>query len=186
MTNSNLRAEQESLSSGNKRKRKFWLWGCGGGIIIICLLIGGVAGYVFYESSRPFPLAGKISLPLTVKQNNEFDFVITLTNSTTKSIFIKHIVFFRIVDAPFLLEGARVNSVEPDMISEPLNSRDVKYSYFREIKPDETQTVTFHMLAENTGTYDLNIGVYAKDPSRPDPAFIQAFHFTGAKIEITP
>jgi hypothetical protein len=72
------------------------------------------------------------------------------------------------------------------MDSEPLNSRDVKYSYFREIEPGETQTVIFHMRAEDSGTYYENIGVYAKDPSRPDPAFFQAFHLTGVQIEITP
>jgi len=61
------------------------------------------------------------------------------------------------------------------MDSEPLNSRDVKYSYFREIEPGETQTVIFHMRAEDSGTYYENIGIYAKDPSRPDPAFSKPF-----------
>ena len=45
------------------------------------------------------------------------------------------------------LEGASVTIIDPEMDSEPLNSRDVKYSYFREIEPGETQTVIFHMRA---------------------------------------
>ncbi|HXQ33952.1 MAG TPA: hypothetical protein VN843_08075 [Anaerolineales bacterium] len=178
--------EQGIVIPQTKSKRKLWLWGCGGSMLLFCLLVGGVLGYVMYQSSRPFQLDGKITLPPTIQQGDDFDFVITLTNSTTEPVFIKHIVFFRVLDAPFLLEGATVSSIEPNMESEPLNARDVQYAYFREIMPGETQAVIFHMQAEKSGLYYENIGVYAKDPSRPEPAFLQAFHLTGVEIEISP
>jgi len=187
MGNLDSQAIQGTVTQESKPKRKLWLWAFGGSIIFVCLLVGGIAGYVYYQANHPpYQLDGKISLPPTVKQGNEFDLVFTLTNSTAEPVFIKHIVFFRILDSPFLLEGASVTSIEPEMDSEPLNSRDMKYSYFREIEPGETQTVIFHMHAEKSGTYYENIGVFAKDPSRPDPAFIQVFHLTGVEIEIMP
>jgi hypothetical protein len=42
------------------------------------------------------------------------------------------------------------------------------------------------MEAETVGTYYENVGVYAKDPSKPDPAFIAAFQYATAQIEVTP
>jgi hypothetical protein len=133
------------------------------------------------------PLDGNVSFPSTVKKGKDFDFVITLTNSTAEAIFIKHIVLHDYLTAPSLLVGARVISVEPEMDSEPLGSRnDMQYSYFQEIKPGETLTVIYHMQAENIGVFYANVGVYARDPSQPDPAFIDAFHYATAQIEIKP
>jgi len=187
MNNLDLQTEQGMTVQESKPNRKLWIWGCGVGLILVCLLISGVVGYIYFAANKsPVQLEGTISIPPEAKQGNEFDIVFTLTNSTAEPVFIKHIVFFRILDSPFILEGASVTSTEPEMEAEPLNARDVKYSYFREINPGETQTVIFHMRAENTGKYYENIGVYAKDPSRPDPAFISVFHLTGVEIEITP
>lgn len=187
MTNLDLQTEQGMSVQESKPKRKFWLWGCTAGFTLVCLLIGGVVGNVYFAANKPpFQLDGTISILPEAKQGDEFDIVFTLANSTTESVFIKHIVFFRILDSPFLLDGTSVISIEPEMKSEPLNVRDVKYSYFREIKSGETQTVTFHMRAESAGIYYENIGVYAKDPFHPDPAFIQVFHLTGVEIKITP
>lgn len=156
-------------------------------MVLVCIVLGIVAFYLLSLSKESYPLNGKVSFPSTVKQGDEFYFVITLTNPTTEPIFIKHVVLHQDLDAPYLLDGATVTSVEPHMDSEPFAAgKDVQYLYFREIKPGETQTVSFHMRAESTGTYYTNVGAYAKDPLHPEPAFIHAFHFFDAKIEITP
>lgn len=188
LTNSVPQAEQEIAFHEDKPKRKFWLWGCGGSLLLLCVLLGAVALYLFSPSNESYPLDGEVSFPSTVKKGDNFDFVVTLTNSTTNPIFIKHIVLHRLLNAPSLLDGAIVTGVEPVMNSEILvtSRNDVQYSYFHEIKAGETQTVIFHMQAVNTGIYYENVGVYAKDPSRPEPAFVHAFHFTDAAIEITP
>jgi hypothetical protein len=73
------------------------------------------------------------------------------------------------------------------MAPESLEVRDdVQFAYFQEIKPGETINVVFHMRAENAGTYYEDVAVYARDPVRPDPAFIYAFHYAPAQIEVTP
>jgi hypothetical protein len=132
-------------------------------------------------------LNGELAFPSTVKKDDKFDFVVTLTNPTTNPIFINHIVLHR-SSGPSLLDGATVTGVEPEMNFEILvtSRNDMQYSYFREIKPGETQTVIFHMKALNPGIYYLNLGVYAKDPLLPPPAFFHAFHYIDAKIEIMP
>ena len=69
---------------------------------------------------------------------------------------------------------------------EPMFGNELQFPYIREIKPGETLTVTFHMRAENLGTYYIDVGVYAKHPSLADPAFITAFWFGPGEIKITP
>jgi hypothetical protein len=170
----------------DKPKRKLWLWGCGGGLLL-CVLVGVVVFYLYSQATEDFPLRGEVRLPSVVRTGENFDFVVVLTNPTADPIFINHIVLHR-SSGPSLLDGATVNSVEPVMDSEVLvtSRNDVQYSYFREIKPGETQIVIFHMQARNPGIYYENVGVYAKDPVLPEPAFLHAFHLFDAEIEITP
>jgi len=173
------------MTPSGKSNRNLWFLGCGGGLILLCVILGAVGYYLFTPSNDP--LEGNLSFPNTVKTGDNFDFVVTLTNSTQNTIFIKHIVFFHLLDAPFLPDGVKVIGVEPEMTSDLLNSKgDLEYAYFREIKPGETQTVVFHLQAEKPATYAIDVGVYAKHPSRPDPAYITAFHTTGVEIGITP
>jgi hypothetical protein len=171
----------------DKSKRKLWLWGCGGGLFLFCVLVGVVVFYLYSQATEAFPLRGEVILPATVRIDENFDLVVVLTNPTTNPIFINHIVLHR-SSGPSLLDGATVTGVEPVMNSEILvtSRNDVQYSYFRETKPGETQTVIFHMQARNPGTYYENVGVYARDPVLPEPAFLHAFHFFDAEIEITP
>lgn len=176
-------------SQENKPKKKVWLWWLGGCGLLACIaVLSIIALFLFYPSEESsFPLDGSVSFPSTVKKGEDFDFVITLSNSTTETFFIKHIVLHYYFNSPSLLDGARIISVEPDMASEPfMSENDMQFSYFQEITPGETLTVVIHMQAENTGTYYNNVGVYAKDPSKPDPAYIQAFHTSTFEIEITP
>ena len=185
MINSDFQTES-NITQPKKSNRKLWFLGCGGALILLCVILGAI-GYYFLNTPSNDPLVGELSFPATVKKGDNFDFVLTLTNSTQNSLFLKHIVFFHLLDAPFLLDGVKVISVEPEMTSDLLNSKgDLEYAYFREIKPGETQTVIFHLQAEKPTTYAINVGIYAKHPSRPDPAYIQALHITGVEIEITP
>ena len=151
-------------------------------------ILGIIAFFLFYPSEEPsYPLDGKVSFPSSVKNGDNFDFVVTLTNSTEEPIFIKHIVLHNFLTAPSIFDGSRLLSVEPNMDSESLGSRDdLQFAYFQEIKPGETITFNFHLQAENIGTYYEDVGVYAKDPSKPDPAFIAAFQYSTAQIEVTP
>ena len=165
-----------------------WVWWLGGCAILVCAALGITAFFLFSPSEESYPLDGEVLIPSAVKQSDNFDVVITLTNSTTKPIFIKHVVLHSVFDAPSLLNGATVTEVEPAMGSEPLagSSNEVQYSYFREIRPGETQRVIFHMQAVNTGSYYTNVGVYGTHPLLPDPAFIVAFYSATAATEITP
>jgi len=181
-------SEQGVVLQNGKPKRKLWLWGCGGCTILICIVLGAVAFIVFSPSNESYPLNRNVSFPSTVKQGDEFDFVVTLTNPTTKPIFIRHIVLHTFLGSPGLLDGARVISVEPAMNSERLYDyqNDVQFAYFQELQPDETLTFTFHMQAEKVGRYIENVGVYARHPFLDDPNFQVGFYVQGLEIEITP
>lgn len=184
-----LQMQQETFVQEDKPKKKVWLWWLGGCGVLACIVVLGIILFlVFYQPDEPsYLIDGNVSFPSTVKKGDDFDFIITLTNSTAEPVFIKHIVLHDFLTAPSLLVGAKVISVEPDMDSELLGSRnDVQFAYFREIKPGETLTVVFHMQAENVGTYYEDVGVYAKDPSKPDPAFIAAYQYNTAQIEVIP
>lgn len=192
MNNPNSVSEQGKIIQEDKpKKKKIWLWWLGGCGLLACIAIGIIAFYLFNSSGEPsYPLDGNVTFPSTVKKGEDFDFVITLTNSTDEVVFIYHVVLHDLVTMPnssSLLVGAKVISVEPNMDAEPLGiQNDIQFAYFQEIKPGETQTVIFHMRAENTGTYYTSVGVYAEDPSKSDSDFIDAFHYGAAKIEITP
>ena len=184
MINSNFQTQADNFQQ-KKSNRKLWLLGCGGVATLLCVILGAIGYYLFTPSNDP--LDAKLSFPTTVKKGDNFDFVVSMTNSTQNPIFIKHIVFFHLLDASFLLDGVKVISIEPDMTSNLLSPRgDLEYAYFREIKPGETQTVIFHLQADKPARYAINLGVYAKHPSRPDPAYIDAFYTSGIEIEITP
>jgi hypothetical protein len=189
MNNSNLVTEQNEVFQEDKpKKKKIWLWWLGGCGLLACIAIGIIAYFLFSSSNETYPLNGNVSLPSTVKQGDKFDFVVTLTNPTTKPILIRHIVLHAFLSSPSLLDGARVISVEPAMDSERLYDykNDVQFAYFQEIQSDETLTFTFHMQAEKVGTYIENVGVYTKHPFLPDPNFKVGFYVQGLEIEITP
>jgi hypothetical protein len=186
MANVGLPAEQGMVIKDDKPKRRLWLWACAGCTVLLCLALG-IVGFIFYSvSNESYPLNGQVSFPASVKKDDTFDFVITVTNPTTEPIFIKHFTLQKYIGLPSLLEGARVKNVAPEMESEPISENELQYPYFQEIKSGETLTVIFHMQAENTGTYFIDVGVYARHPSLADPAFITAFWFGPAQIEITP
>ena len=156
--------------------------------MLACVGLGVLAFFLFFLSGEDAdPLLGNVSLPSTVRKGENFDFAVTLTNPTAEPIFIKHVVLHNFLTAPSLFDGASLIGVEPNMAPESLEVRDdVQFAYFQEIKPGETITVVFHMRAENAGTYYENVGVYARDPARPDPAYIIAFHYATAQIEVMP
>lgn len=187
MNNPNSITEQYIAFQEDKpKKKKKWLWWLGGCSLLVCIAIGIIAYFLFSSSNESYPLTGEVSFPSTVKIGSSFDFVVTLTNSKTESIFIKHFALQNYIGLPSLLDAVSILGVEPDMESEPIAGNEVQYLYFQEIKPGETLTVKFYMQAENAGTYYIDVGVYARHPSRPDPAFITAFWFGPAEIEITP
>jgi hypothetical protein len=182
----NLPTEQGPVIQDDKPNGRPWLWACGGCTVLVCVVLGVIAFVLFSSSNESYPLEGKVSFPSFAKKGDNFDLVLTLTNPGAESVFIKHFTLQNYVGLPSLLDAVQVVSVEPSMESEPLFEKEVQFPYFQEIKPGETLTVIFHMLAEKTGTYYIDVGVYGRDPVLADPAFITAFWFGPGKVEITP
>jgi hypothetical protein len=120
MTNLDLPAEQGIVIQDDKPNRRPWLWACGGCTFIICVLLGILVFILFSSSNESYPLNGEVSYPSTVKKDDNFDFVITLTNSKTEPVFIYHFTLQNYVGLPSLLDAVRVMSVEPSMESEPI------------------------------------------------------------------
>jgi hypothetical protein len=186
LTKLNPQIEKENFVQEIEPNKKSWSWKGRRRAIFVFIPILIILGVLLYEYNQPYPLNGQVSIPSTVKQGDQFDLNISLTNPTTKTIFIKHIVLHKFLDAPALLNGARIVSSEPAMDVETLMATEAKYSYFREIKPGETQTVSFHMHAENVGVYTGDVAVYAKHSLFSEPAFQVAFYFSQVKLEISP
>ena len=187
MNNSSLGTEQNLVFQEDKpKKKKVWLWWLGGCGLLSCIVLGLIAYYLFSPLNESYPLTGEVSFPSTIKLGNDFDFVVTLTNSEAESLFIKHFTLQNYLGLPSLLDAVSVISVEPNMESEPIVGNEVQYPYFQEIKPGESLTLKFHMRADNAGTYYLDVVVYARHPSLPDPAVITAFWFGPAEVNITP
>lgn len=90
MANIELTAEQGMVIQGEKPKRRLWLWACGGGTLIICVVLGIIAFILYSLSNESYPLHGEVSFPSTVKKGDDFDLVITLTNPTADPVFINH------------------------------------------------------------------------------------------------
>jgi len=180
MINLNPQSEQEVAFYENKPKKNLWLWGCGGGIILVCVVLGIVFGFLFFTSTQPDLLDGNYSIPPTVKQGDKFDFVITMTNSTTQTVFIKHIVISDSI-GDYFLNGASVVSTEPEMDVDIYDVNAFQYSYLRAIDPGETQTVTYHMRAKNEGVFTADVSAYTDNPLESN-----GFYLYAVKLEITP
>jgi hypothetical protein len=193
MSNLNTSDDKDKDVQRTKRNKKFWFWGCGGCLVLL-LIVGFIIAGFFYVLNSPPNLDGEISVPPKIQQGDEFDIIITLKNPTEKSVFIEEIFFHNYLEAPDvidsdvpnLLDGANIISTNPEMESETFIETDVIFPYFREIHTGDTQTIIFHMKAENIGVFMGDIGVYAKHPYLGEPFFQIAQYFSAVKIEITP
>ena len=186
MANLDVPSGQSTVIQNEKPNRRLWIWACSGCVVLLCLVLG-VGGFILFSvSDESYPLQGEVSFPPAVQKGDDFDLVLTLTNLKTEPLFIKHFALQNYVGLPSLLDAVTILSVEPHMESEPIVENELQYSYFQEIKSGERLTVTFHMRAEKTGTYYIDVSVYARHPSLPDPAFINGFWFGPGEIEITP
>jgi len=184
MANLDPQAEKETAYDKNNPKKNLWIWGCGGSIVAVCVVLGLALGFLFYTSAQPPLLDGKYSIPTTVKQGDNFDFVITMTNPTTKTVFVKHIVLSDTTapqTLPYILDGAIILSTEPEMNYEIYDTNSFQYAYFQDIDPGETQTVTFHMQAKKEGVFSEDVSVYTDNLLHAD-----GLYFYAIKIEITP
>jgi hypothetical protein len=166
-----------------KTNKKPWLWGCAGAmtfLLVISCLVASLHPMVSHPS-----LKGDISFPSKVKQGDEFDITITLTNPTAKSVFIKDFAFeYFLLDTPILLDGVSVIGTSPEMKSESLNETVTVFHYCRDLRSTESQTFTFHVKAKYSGVYGSNIVVYAKHPFLGAPFFQNAQYFSGVQIKI--
>ena len=91
--------EQEAFVPEDKPKKRVWLWWLGGCGLLACLAFGAMAFFLFNLSNETsYPLNGNVAFPSAVKKGGDFDFVITLSNSTTEPIFIN--MLFCIVFCP--------------------------------------------------------------------------------------
>ena len=186
MANFDIRGGQNMAIQDEKPNRRLWIWACGGCVVLLCLGLG-VGGFILFSASdESYPLQGEVSFPPAIQKGDDFDLVLTLTNSKPESVFIKHFALQNYVGLPSLLDATTIIGVEPEMVSEPIVENELQYLYFQEIKSGETLTVTFHMHAETAGTYYIDVSVYARHPSLPAPAFMNAFWFGPGEIQIMP
>ena len=60
MANLNPQAEKETAYDKNNPKKNLWIWGCGGSIVAVCVVLGLALGFLFYTSTQPPLLDGII------------------------------------------------------------------------------------------------------------------------------
>jgi hypothetical protein len=170
----------------DRSKNKRWILWLTGGCLLICILLAvGIGWFLGFLGEVEDVLDGEISFPRTIKVGDEFDFVITVTNPTTDSIFVHHIVIHNTLTdtdiPPKIWEGVNIPGTEPEMESVIYPEGDIEYSYFQAIEPGKTNTVTFHMQAIRSGVFSGDIAFYIQ---RAPPR--SAKYFCNVTLEIIP
>ena len=157
-------SNQQVLEPEKKSGIKPWVWVVGVIVICLCLACATVFGVFLYFGREPEGLSLSYSIPATVHVNDEFDFVLTITNTGNETIAIDEIDLDEYFGGS-ILDGCVVLETDPDMERDYSLEGIKTFKYNQSIAPGETQEVTFHLQAVNAGEYGGSVGVYVGDIS---------------------
>lgn len=153
---------QESAPKGNR----FWRYaaiGCGVLAILSacgCLIFGaGSVGLLTYFGREPENLSVEYSLPYSVMRGEEFELLLTLSN-TGDSEFIVNDIDLDEAFSDSILDGAVVLGTDPPMEKDYSISGIKTFQYNRAIPAGETRLVTFRLQAVTSGQFGGSIGIY--------------------------
>ena len=160
--NSSTDKIRESTPKGNHFWRNVAI-GCGVLVVLSvcgCLIIGaGSVGLLTYFGREPENLSVEYSLPYSVIKGEEFELLLTLSNTGDSEFTVNDID----LDEAFgdsLLDGAIVLWTDPPMERDYSLSGIKTFHYNRAIPAGETHQVTFRLQAVTSGEFGGSIGIY--------------------------
>ena len=160
--NSSTDKSRESTPKGNH----FWRYAAlACGILVIlsacgCLIFGaGSVGLLTYFVREPENLSVEYSLPYSVMRGEEFELLLTLSNTGDSEFTVNDID----LDEAFgdsILDGAVVLWTDPPMERDYSMQGIKTFKYNRAIQAGETRQVTFQLQAVTSGEFGGSIGIY--------------------------
>jgi hypothetical protein len=147
-------AKRPATNSSN-----WWKWLLGILAICICLGCAGTVSFFLYFAREPENLLVNYSMPSTVSKSENFDLVITLTNTGSEAFTVDDIDLDESLGGS-ILDGAVVLETEPYMERDYSVSGIKTFVYERPLEPGETKQVIFHLQATTAGEFGGSIGVY--------------------------
>ena len=131
-------------------------------LLAICACIVSGVGMLAYYGREPEGLTVEYSIPSSVARGEEFDFVLTITNTGSEDVFVGDID----LDEAFsesILDGAITISTDPVMEKDFSVSGIKSFQYNRNIPAGSTQRVVFRLQAVSAGEFGGSVGVYVGD-----------------------
>lgn len=143
----------------------WWVWVIAAVFVCGCLACAGTVGFLYYFGREPENVTLSYSMPSVVKNGENFDLTITISNTGTEVISVADIDLDQALGGS-ILDGAMVLETEPHMERDYSVSGIKSFKYNASIGPGETKDVTFHMQATTVGEFGGPIGVYVGDLSK--------------------
>ena len=148
------------------RRAKYAVFGCAALLILSmcgCAALGATSlGLLSYVSQEPEDLVVDYSIPDRVELGEEFEFILTLTNTGNSEILVGDIDF----DEPIggsILDGVTVIGTHPQMERNDPMPGFRSFHYGRTIPPGEQRLVAFRLQAATPGEFGGAIEVYVGD-----------------------
>ena len=149
----------------NTSRPKWWVWGAIAVIACCCLILAGLVGIFVYFSREPENLSVDYSAPSLVKNGENFDLILTLTNAGSEPMTVAGID----LDEAFggsILDGCIVLETEPFMERDYSLEGIKTFRYDQILQPGETKKIIFHLQATTVGEFGGSIAVYVGDISK--------------------
>lgn len=160
--NSPTDKNRESTPKGNHVWRNVAI-GCGVLIVLSvcgCLIFGaGSVGLLTYFGREPENLSVEYSLPYSVIRGEEFELLLTLSNSGDSEFTVNDIDLDEMLSGS-ILDGAVVLWTDPPMERDYSMQGIKTFQYNHAIPPGETRQVTFRLQAVTSGEFGGSIGIY--------------------------
>lgn len=157
-------ADQQFGTSHSNRGIPWWVWA----LVVVggcCFLACAVAvGFVAYFGRSPENFTADYSMPSIVSRDEEFDLVLTLTNTGMETVKVNDIDLDQVFGGS-ILDGAIVLTTEPEMERDYSLEGIKTFRYNRTIESGDTVTVVFHLQATTVGEFGGSIGIYVGELS---------------------
>jgi hypothetical protein len=148
-----------------KNSSNWWKWLLG--ILAVCVCLGclGTVGVFYYFGQEPENLAIDYSMPSIVRKGENFDLVITMTNTGSTPFTIDDIDLDEVMGGS-ILDGSMVLTTEPEMERDYSTTGIKTFFYKQTLQPGETKQAIFHLQATTVGEFGGSIGVYIGDNAK--------------------
>lgn len=161
-----INSSTDKIRESTPKVNHFWrnaAIGCGVLVILSacgCLIFGaGSVGLLTYFVREPENLSVEYSLPYSVMRGEEFELLLTLSNTGDSEFTVNDID----LDEAFggsILDGAVVLWTDPPMERDYSMQGIKTFQYNRAIPAGETRHVTFRLQAVTSGEFGGSIGIY--------------------------